>query len=58
MGKKKTEDNYLLQEPQDGVTLQVRDIMLQISLLLRLISHPVQHLVENSVCYYTPATIS
>lgn len=47
MGKKKTEDNYLLQEPQDGVTLQVRDILLQVSLLLSLISHPVQHLVGN-----------
>lgn len=39
-----TEENYLLQEPQDGVTLQVRDILLQISLLLSLVSHPVQHL--------------
>lgn len=53
MGKTKIEDNYLLQEPQDGVTLQVRDILLQISLLLSLISHPVQHLVGKQVCYHT-----
>lgn len=43
----KIEDNYLLQEPQDGITLQVRDILLQISLLLSLVSHPVQHLAEE-----------
>lgn len=43
-GMKKIEENYLLQEPQDGITLQVRDILLQISLLLSLVSHPVQHL--------------
>lgn len=43
-GNKKTKENYLLQEPQDGVILQVRDILLQLNLLLSLISHPVQHL--------------
>lgn len=36
---------HLLQEPQDCVILQVRDILLKIWLLLHLISHPVQHLV-------------
>lgn len=36
--------NYLLKEPQDCVTLQVRDILLHISLLLSLVSDPVQHL--------------
>lgn len=41
--------NYLLKEPQDGVTLQVRDILLQISLLLSLISYPVQHLNKTLV---------
>lgn len=44
---KQTEENYLLQEPEDGITLQVRDVLLQVSLLLSLVSHPVQHLVEE-----------
>lgn len=35
---------YLLQEPENSVTLQVWDILLQISLLLSLVSYPVQHL--------------
>lgn len=47
---KKIVENYLLQEPQDGITLQVRDILLQISLLLSLVFHPVQHLVGELVC--------
>lgn len=48
MVEKKSVDSYLLQEPQDGVTLQVRHVLLQVSLLLSLISHPVQHLAGKS----------
>ena len=44
-GNKENNDKYLLQEPQDGIVLQVRNILLQISLLLSLVSHPVQDLV-------------
>lgn len=38
---KKVQWNYLLQESQDGVTLQMRDILLEVRLLLGLVSHPV-----------------
>jgi len=41
--------SYLLQEPQDGVTLQVRDILLQVGFLLSLVLHPVQHLMGKEV---------
>lgn len=52
MVEKKSVDSYLLQEPQDGVTLQVRHVLLQVSLLLSLISHPVQHLAGKSFQVY------
>lgn len=48
-GIKKAEDNYLLQEPQDGITLQVRDVLLQIRFLISLVFHPVQHLKEEKL---------
>lgn len=44
------EKKYLLQESKDGITLQVRNILLQIRLLLSLVSDPVQHLKGNQVC--------
>lgn len=37
-------EKYLLQQPQDGIILQVRNILLQIRLLLSLVSDPIQHL--------------
>lgn len=42
-----TEEKYLLQKPKDGITLQVRNILLQIRLLLSLVSDPIQHLKEK-----------
>lgn len=39
--REREREDYLLQEPQDGVTLQMWDILLKIRFLLSLISHPV-----------------